>query len=160
MQRNGIQILAGLCLAMLLSGCVLLDLINPCPPPRAADALEPNDTRATSTRLTQKLEADLNPKEIDVYNFQAIAAQKYSLISRILQGNGNDDSGLNLLIEGPNDFRLEKLRPVNGELEFITLNAGTYYLTVTDGARKYADCFRCTCTGRGPKYSLELKVLP
>ena len=154
--RIGIQILTGIGLAMLLSGCVLLDAISPCPPPRAADSLEPNDTRATSTRLTQKLEAGLNPKETDVYNFEALAAQKYSLEAWILEDNGNDSPGLNLLVEGPNSFRLEKLRPFDS-LEFITPNAGIYYLTVTDGSKKYADCFRCTCTGRGPKYSLELK---
>ena len=159
MLRIGTQVLAGLGLAMLLSGCVLLDAISPCPPPRAADALEPNDTTATSTRLTQKLEASLNPKETDVYNFEAIAAQKYSLEAWILEVNGNDDPGLNLLIEGPNNFRLEKFRPFD-VLEFTTPNAGTYHLTVTDGSKKYADCIVCTCTGRGPKYSLELKVLP
>ena len=159
MLRIGTQVLTGLGLVLLLSGCVLLDAINPCPPPRAADALEPNDTRATSTRLAQKLEADLNPKETDVYNFEALAAQQYTFEAWILEDNGNDDSGLNLLIEGPNNFRLEKLRPFD-VLEFTTPNTATYYLTVTDGSKKYADCFRCTCTGRGPKYSLELKVVP
>jgi hypothetical protein len=143
-----------------LSGCVLLDALSPCPGPRAADALEPNDTRQTATPLTQLRESSLNPGETDVFQFEASAGGKLQLTTRILKGNGNDQPGLNLLIEGPNSFRLEKKSAQADTLELVAAGAGTHFLTVTDGSRKYADCLVCTCTGRGPKYSLELKVMP
>jgi hypothetical protein len=145
----------------LLSGCVLLDAISPCPGPRAADALEPNDTRQTATPLTQLRESSLNPGETDVFQFEASAEGKLQLTTRILEGNGNDQPGLNLLIEGPNSFKLEKKSgSADNTIELVAAGAGTHFLTVTDGSRKYADCLVCTCTGRGPKYSLELKVMP
>jgi hypothetical protein len=146
--------------APLLSGCVLLDALSPCPGPGAADALEPNDTRQTATPLTQLRESSLNPGETDVFQFEASAGGKLQLTTRILKGNGNDQPGLNLLIEGPNSFRLEKKSAQADTLELVAAGAGTHFLTVTDGSRKYADCLVCTCTGRGPKYSLELKVMP
>jgi hypothetical protein len=143
-----------------LSGCVLLDAISPCPGPRAADALEPNDTRQTATPLTQLRESSLNPGETDVFQFEASAEGKLQLTSRILEGNSNDQPGLNLLVEGPNSFKLEKKSVRADDLELVAAGTGTHFLTVTDGSRKYADCLVCTCTGRGPKYSLELKVVP
>jgi hypothetical protein len=144
-----------------LSGCVLLDALSPCPGPRAADALEPNDTRQTATPLTQLRESSLNPGETDVFQFEASAEGKLQLITRILEGNGNDNPGLNLLVEGPNSFKLEKKSgSADNTIELVAAGAGTHFLTVTDGSRKYADCLVCTCTGRGPKYSLELKVVP
>jgi hypothetical protein len=147
-------------LTPLLSGCVLLDALSPCPGPRAADALEPNDTRQTATPLNQLRESSLNPGETDVFQFEASAGGKLQLTTRILEGNGNDEPGLNLLLEGPNSFKLEKKSVRADTLELVVAGAGTHFLTVTDGSRKYADCLVCTCTGRGPKYSLELKVLP
>jgi hypothetical protein len=143
-----------------LSGCVLLDALSPCPGPRPADALEPNDTRQTATPLTQLRESGLNPGETDVFQFEASAGQKLQLATRILESNGNDEPGLNLLVEGPNSFRLEKKSAQADTLELVAAGAGTHFLTVTDGSRKYADCLVCTCTGRGPKYSLELRVVP
>jgi hypothetical protein len=145
---------------LFLSGCVLLDAFSPCPGPRSADTLEPNDTRQTATPLTQLREASLNPGETDVYQFEASSGQKLQLTTRILEGNGNDNPGLNLLVEGPNSFKLEKKSVQADGLELVVTGAGTHFLTVTDGSRKYADCLVCTCTGRGPKYSLELKVMP
>jgi hypothetical protein len=147
-------------LTPLLSGCVLLDALSPCPGPRAADALEPNDTRQTATPLNQLRESSLNPGETDVFQFEASAGGKLQLTTRILEGNGNDEPGLNLLLEGPNSFKLEKKSVRADTLELVVAGAGTHFLTVTDGSRKYADCLVCTCTGRGPKYSFELKVLP
>jgi hypothetical protein len=146
-------------LAPLLSGCVLLDAISPCPGPRAADALEPNDTQQTATPLTQLRESSLNPGETDVFQFEASAGGKLQLTTRILEGNGNDEPGLNLLVEGPNSFRLEKKSVRADGIEIITAGTGIHFLTVTDGSRKYADCLVCICAGRGPKYSLELKVV-
>jgi hypothetical protein len=143
-----------------LSGCVLLDALSPCPGPRAADALEPNDSRQTATPLTQLRESSLNPGETDVFQFEASAGGKLQLNTRILESNGNDEPGLNLLVEGPNSFRLEKKSAQADTLELVAAGAGTHFLTVTDGSRKYADCLVCTCTGRGPKYSLELKAVP
>jgi hypothetical protein len=145
----------------LLNSCVILDLVNPCPGPREADALEPNDTQSTATVLNQVLNANINKLETDVFAFEASAGQKWQVISRIFEGNGNDQAGLNLLIEGPNNFRLEQNTMYNSRPEFTALGTGTHFLTVTDGSRKYADCFVCTCaTGRGSKYSLELKPIP
>jgi hypothetical protein len=147
--------------ALLLNSCVLLDLVNPCLGPREADALEPNDTPATATVLNQVREASINLHETDVFAFEASAGQKLHVIARILEGNGNDQPGLNLQIEGPNNFRLEQNTMYNSNPEFSPLGTGTHLLTVTDGSRKHADCFVCTCaTGRGSRYSLELKSLP
>jgi hypothetical protein len=144
----------------LLSGCVLLDLVNPCPGPREADALEPNDTQATATVLNQVREASINVRETDVFAFEANAGQQLKVIARILENNGNDQGGLNVLIEGPNNLRLER-NTIDNRLEITALGMGTHYLTVTDGSRKYADCFVCTCaTGRGSRYSLELQLVP
>ncbi len=146
---------------LVLSGCVFLDVLSPCPGPRAADALEPNDTQQTATPLTQLRESSLNPGETDVFQFEASAGGKLQLSTRILEGNGNDQPGLNLLVEGPNSFKLEKKSIGANDLELVVAaGAGTHYVTVTDGSQKYADCLVCTCTGRGPKYSLELKVVP
>ena len=141
---------------LVLSGCVLLDAFSPCPGPRAADTLEPNDTQQLATPLNQQREASLNPGETDVFQFEASAGGKLQLTTRILEGNGNDNPGLNLLVEGPNSFKLEKKSVQADGLELVAAGAGTHFLTVTDGSRKYADCLVCTCTGRGPKYSLEL----
>ena len=150
-----IRLLLGIGLVIVLTGCgFILNAISPCPPPRNADALEPNDVPVTASPLTQKLEANLNPKEIDVYRFEVSAARKYSLEAFILEGNGNDQPGLDMILEGPNNFRLT-LR--DGFREFNLPTTGTYFLTVVDGSRPYPDCIVCTCTGRGPKYSLELK---
>ena len=145
----------------LLNSCVILDLVNPCPGPREADALEPNDTQATATVLNQVREANINKLETDVFAFAASAGQKWQVIPRIFEGNGNDQAGLNLLIEGPNNLRLERNTIYNPRPELTALGTGTHFLTVTDGSRKYVDCFVCTCsTGRGSKYSLELKTVP
>ncbi len=141
---------------LVLSACVLLDALSPCPGSRAADALEPNDSRQTATPLTQLRESSLNPGETDVFQFEASIGQKLQLTTRILEGNGNDIPGLNLLVEGPNCLKLEKKSVQADGLELVAAGAGTHFLTVTDGSRKYADCLVCTCTGRGPKYSLEL----
>ncbi len=155
MMRNKFRFLLIIGLATLLVSCgVILNILSPCPPARLADALEPNDNLDLATPLNQKLEANLNPKEIDVYRFEVSANQHYTLNAFIIQGNGNDEAGLNLLLEGPNNFRLT-LR--NGVNELVLATAGTYFLTVTDGSRPYPDCIVCTCTGRGPQYSLELK---
>jgi hypothetical protein len=146
----------------LLNSCVLLDLVSPpCPGPREADTLEPNDTQATATVLNQVRNANINKLETDVFAFEASAGQKWQVIPRIFEGNGNDQAGLNLLIEGPNNFRLEKNTIYKPRPEFTALGTGTHFLTVTDGSRKLADCFVCTCaTGRGSKYSLELQSIP
>ena len=123
---------------LVLSGCVLLDALSPCPGPRAADALEPNDSRQTATPLTQLRESSLNPGEIDVFQFEASTGQKLQLTTRILEGNGNDEPGLNLLLEGPNSFKLEQKSVQAVGLEVIPIRTGTHFLTVTDGSRKYA----------------------
>jgi hypothetical protein len=157
---QNLKLLIAVIAPLVLSGCVLLDALSPCPGPRAADALEPNDTRQTATPLNQLRESSLNPGETDVFQFEASAGGKLQLTTRILEGNGNDQPGLNLLVEGPNSFKLEKKFVQADTLELVAAGAGTHFLTVTDGSRKYADCLVCTCTGRGPKYSLELKVLP
>jgi hypothetical protein len=157
---QNLKLLMTLIAPLVLSGCVLLDAFSPCPGPRAADALEPNDTRQTATPLTQLRESSLNPGETDVFQFEASAGGKLQLNTRILESNGNDEPGLNLLVEGPNSFRLEKKSAQADTLELVAAGAGTHFLTVTDGSRKYADCLVCTCTGRGPKYSLELKAVP
>jgi hypothetical protein len=150
-----------LALALLnLTSCGLLDAISPCPPPRIADALEPNDTPATATPLTGLLEGNLNPGETDVFTFETSSASPRQLRALIVEGNGNDRPGLNILIEGPGGFRLERAAFNAGFLEFTPLAAGTHILTITDGSRPYADCLVCTCTGRGPKYTVEVHSVP
>lgn len=141
-----------LCLSLSLTGC---GNCTEADQPRPADALEPNDTPETATLLTASLEASTNPREVDVYRFEAQANQNLTLKIDQLEG-GNYDSKYTLKVVGTNGFGAEKSDIQRLELAFRTTQAGPYFATLSELSNVPADCVVCICRTRGSVYRLSL----
>jgi hypothetical protein len=155
-------ILVALCIGIVLTltSCnVIEDVLRPCTDAektRLPDSLEPNDTPATASPLTNSLDAAINPGEVDIYRFETQIGQTLTINGKMLEP-GNYPPRYTLKVSGSGGFKQEVTATEHVELTFLVTQPGNYFVTLTEVADVPADCMVCICRDKGSLYHLGLE---